>query len=192
MGRYPGEINTDVYGVQVSEMKPALLEYSATEAGDADTDGLLDASPTSTTEVSVATTFLGQPPSTRGITFTPSASADAGNIVVVGTNIAGQVITDTIATSTTNAVSSAKMFKTVTSVTFPIDDGSITWDAGWDERIGLPFKLSKKAAILEVFNGAMQYTAGTLATDDDEIEKNYFDPNGNLDGAKELKLLLFL
>ncbi len=192
MGKFAGLINSDVYGEQFEELKPVLLSYTAAEMEALDADGLLNNQETSTTEVKVATTFLAQPVVPRGLTFTPSASADAGNILVEGVSIADKVISESVATSTTNAVSSACAYKEVTKVTFPIDDGSITWDAGWDDRIGLPFILSAKPFALEMFNDAIQTTYGAFAVDADEVEKNTYDPNGTLDGEKTMKLLLFV
>lgn len=194
MGRYPGLATTDVSGLLLPKLSPVLaLDLSATEAADLDADGILDGTAASTTAATVVTEFVGQPPQARGLTFLPSAAAKAGNIVVVGTNIDDEVITDTVATSTNQAVASALAFKTVTSITFPIDETPVSWDVGWDERLGLPFMLAEKPFYLEMFNNVIEIgTAGTLSYDADEIEKNMFDPNGDLNGEKPLRLLLFL
>lgn len=194
MGRYPGKATCDVSGLLLDELRPVLaLNLTAAEAADLDADGLLNDSATSTTEVKTYTTMLAQPPQARQLTFTPSASADAGNILVTGTDIDNNTITDTVATSTTSAVVSAKAFKTVTSVTYPIDDGAITWDAGWNEKIGLSLKLASAPFHLEKFNGVVEIaTNGTFSTNATDVSKNMYDPNGNLDGAKALQLLLFI
>ena len=194
MGRYPGAVTCDLSGQLLPELKAVLaLDLSAAEAADQDTDGLTDAAETSTVAAMSPDTILAQPPQARQLVFTPSASADTGNILVVGTNIDDEPITDTIATNTTNAVVSAKAFKTVTNITFPIDDGGITWDGGWNENIGLPLMLAEKPFYLEMFNNTIEIgTAGLLSYDADEIEKNMYAPNGTLDGDKPLRLLLFL
>lgn len=192
MGRYPGKATCDVSGLLLDELRPVLaLNLTAAEAADA--DGLLNDSATDTTDAKTYTDMLAQPPQARKLSFTPSAAADAGNILVAGTDIADNPITDTVATSTSAAVYSAKAFKTVTSVTYPKDDGSITWDAGWTEAIGLPLKLAAAPFALEKFNGVVELgTAGTFTVDATELSKNIYDPNGNLDGAKPLQLLLFI
>ena len=194
MGRYPGKATCDVSGLLLDELKPVLaLNLTAAEAADEDDDGLLNDSATHTTDAKTYTAMLAQPPQARTISFTPSAAAAAGNILVAGTDIDDNPITDTVATSTTAAVYSAKAFKTVTSVTYPKDAGGITWDAGWSEAIGLPLKLAAAPFALEKFNGVVEIgTAGTFTVDANELSKNIYDPNGNLDGAKPLQLLLFI
>ena len=194
MGRYPGKATCDVSGLLLDELRPVLaLNLSAAEAADLDADGLLVDSAIDTTDPSAYTTMLAQPPQARKLSFTPSASADAGNIVVVGTDIDDNPITDTVATSTTAAVYSAKAFKTVTSITYPKDDGGIVWDAGWTEALGLPLKLAAAPFALEKFNDVVEIgTAGTFTVSATELSKNIYDPNGNLDGAKPLQLLLFI
>lgn len=200
MGKFAGNINTDVYGVQKVELKPCLLEYTIAEAAAIDANGLLSEHETSATLVTTATTFLAQPPTPRKITAIVK-SADAAEItaeatiVITGTNIADDVITETL-TFTANlstALTTAKAFKTVTSCVFSAQaDGTPAIDVGWDDTIGLPFMLSAKPFVLEMFNDAIQFTAGTFTVDSDELEKNTYNPNGTLDGAKTLKLLLFV
>ena len=194
MGRYPGKATCDVSGLLLDELRPVLaLNLTATEAADADDDGLLNDSATHTTDAKTYTAMLAQPPQARTISFTPSAAAAAGNILVAGTDIDDNPITDTVATSTTAAVYSAKAFKTVTSVTYPKDGDGITWEAGWSEAIGLPLKLAAAPFALEIFNGVVEIgTAGTFTVDANELSKNIYDPNGDLDGAKALQLLLFI
>lgn len=194
MGRYPGLVTTDVSGLLLPELRPVLaLDLTAAEAADLDADGILVDAESSTTAVVVATTMAAQPPQARGLTFLPSAAADVGNIVVAGTDIDDNPITDSVATNGASAVASAKAFKTVTSVTFPIDDAAVTWKVGWDERIGLPFKLASKPFYFEMFNNAIEIaTAGSLVTNATDLAKNTYDPQGDLDGLKPLKLILFL
>ncbi len=192
MGRYPGKATCDVSGQLLDELRP-VLALNLTDAEAADADGLLNDSATHTADAKTYTTMLAQPPQVRKLSFAPTAAADAGNILVVGTDIDDNPITDTVATSTTAAVTSAKAFKTVTSVTYPEDDGSITWNAGWTEAIGLPLKLAAGPFALEKFNGVVEIgTAGTFTVDATDLAKNIYDPNGDLDGKKPLQLLLFI
>ena len=193
MGRYPGAVTCDLSGQLLPELKAVLaLDLSATEAAILDADGILDAATTSATVVTAITTLPIQPPQARGLTFTPSGSA-LGNVIVAGTDIDDNPITETIATNTTNAVISLNAYKTVTSVSLPISAETITWDVGWDERLGLPFMLAEKPFYLEMFDNKIELgTAGLLTVDADELGKNIYDPQGTLNGAKPLRLLLFL
>ena len=193
MGRYPGAVTCDLSGQLLPELKPVLaLDLSATEAAGLDADGILNNATTSATVVTVITTLPTQPPQARGLTFAPSGSA-LGNIIVAGTDIDNRPITETIATSTTNAVTSLNAYKTVTSVSLPISAETITWDVGWDNRLGLPFMLAEKPFYFEIFDNAIEIaTAGALVVDADELGKNTYDPQGSLDGEKPLRLLLFI
>lgn len=200
MSRYGQLVNSDVYGTQIEEMKAVLLSYTIAEAAALDADGLLAEHETSATLVTTATTFLAQPPTPRLITAIVKA-ADAGEITadstvtIYGTNIADDVISDilTFTANLSTAKTTTKAFKTVTSVVFSAQaDGTPAINVGWDDSIGLPFMFSAKPIALELFDNAMQFTAGAFTIDADEIEKNFYNPNGTLDGAKTLKLLMFI
>lgn len=200
MARFPDNVNTDIYGLQVDQLKPCVLEYTAAQMADLDADGLLVEHETSATEVTTATTFAHTLPCPRQITAIVKTE-DAGEvtadstITIYGTNIADETISEvlTFTANLATAKTTAKAFKTVTSIVFSAQaDGTPAFNVGWNEVFGLPFMLSEKPLALELFDGAMQFTAGTFTVDADEVEKNTFDPNGNLDGEKALKLLLFL
>lgn len=190
MGRYVGDLGTDAYKISVPELKTGVIDFGKPVAADA--DGLLDDAQSSATDPVVVTEFLAGLDMPRKLSFTPSASAAAGNILVEGTDIADTPIKDTIATSTTSVVVSAKAFKTVTKITFPADASAITWDAGWGKQLGLPFKLAAIPERLEFSAGALKTTAGTFTVDEDVLAKNTYDPNGTLNGSNTLRLILFL
>lgn len=193
MGKFPGKVNTDIYGVVLPELKPIFLSYTAAEAEAADDDGLLTALATDAENAASETEFLAQPEMARGLILTPSAAAEVGNIVVEGTGIDGNRLVETIATNGATAVLSAGAYKTVTKVIVPKDDGAITWKAGWDDRIGLPFRLEAKPFGFEIFNDVLELTtAGSFTVDKDVLAENTYNPNGAIDGLKTLKLLLFV
>lgn len=64
------------------------------------------------------------------VVITPSASV-TGNYVITGTDANSDVITETLATSTTNAVTSSKHYLTLTSIKSPSGLGANTVDIGW-------------------------------------------------------------
>ena len=200
MGKFLGELPSDVFGISLPELKVGVLSYTKEEMADLDANGILAEYETSTTEAKTATTFLAQPPCPRQITVIVKA-ADAGEVTkdatctINGTNIAGATISEvlTFTADLSTALTTAKAFKSVTSIVFSAQaDGTPAFDVGWNEVFGLPFMFDAKPFALEKFGGAVQFTAGTFTIDDNEIEKNVYDPNGNLDGAKELELILFL
>ena len=200
MGRFLGELGTDVYNITAPEYKPCVLDYTVVEAAALDANGLLSEAETSATLVTTVTTFLAQPPTPRLVTAIVKA-ADAGEvtadstITIYGTNIADRPISDvlTFTANQSTAKTTTKAFKTVTSVVFSAQaDGTPAFDVGWDDSIGLPFMMSRKPFVFEMFNDAIQTTYGTITVDADEVEKNFYNPNGTLDGGKTLRLLMFM
>lgn len=106
-----------------------------------------------------AYTIAAQPDVPRNITVTQTA-VDAedtnGTIVVVGTDIAGNAITETITPNDGVTVAGAKAFKTVTSVTgkdWVIGGGNDTITVGVGSLIGLPYLIPADYLVI----------AGTLA-----------------------------
>jgi len=195
MGRFLGTLPTDAQGKTIPELKVGIIDFGKPET--ADEDGILNDAATST-EAAISypndtvTAFLGQPDIPRGLTFTPSAAADTGNIAVEGTDIEGKPVTETVATNGASAVNSTYAFKTVTKITFPVDDGGITWEAGWNDKLGIPYKGATKPPALEYDDGVLQTTVGSFTVDADTLAKNVYDPQGTLDGESAIKLVLFL
>jgi len=73
------------------------------------------------------------------IVITPSGSV-TGDYVITGTGPNGQAQSETVATDTTNAVTSTLYFLTVTSVTAPAGIGSETVDIGWAANSVTPWR----------------------------------------------------
>lgn len=62
---------------------------------------------------------------------------------------------------------------------------------GWGDIFGLPYLLyADELVILKLFNKAVD--TGTVVADDDEIEKNTFDPTGTSDGLKDIDLYIII
>lgn len=190
MGRFLGSLPTDAQGVSIPELKVGVIDFGKPKGLDA--DGILAATAIDATDATIVTTFSAQPDVARGLTFTPSAAADAGKILVEGTNIAGEKISESVATNEANAVVSVYAYKTVTKITFPKDDGTITWNVGWGDKLGLPFKGAVKPMALEYDDGVLQTTVGTLTVDATTLAKNMYDPQGTLDAESAIKLVVFL
>ena len=165
----------------------AIIERSATEAAIADTDGV-HASITATEEAQTITTNITNPPCPRNITITCTKGGGtemAGDVVITGTNIFGETITDTIAEGADGTIQGTVAFKTVTSILVPVRKQ--TGDAitvGYGDKLGLPFYLYHADQVIQCSrNYVIEGTRATVVADDDEIEKNTIDLNSALNGS---------
>lgn len=135
------------------------------------------------------TTGITNPDVPRTVTVKGNQSGVAGNVVIHGTNAAGETITDTIALNGASEVEGIKAFKTVTQIDLPVEvnAGTDTVSIGRAKKLGLPHIVDNAALLLvKLFNGSAD--SGTLAVDADELEKNLFALNGTPDGAKLVDL----
>jgi hypothetical protein len=139
--------------------------------------------------VQTITTAITNPDFPRTLTVKGNAAGVAGNVLITGTNILDQVITDTIALNGADEVEGVKAFKTVASIALPVEvnAGTDTVSVGIGKKLGLPhIVLAPLCMMVNLFDGADD--AGTLAVDDNEIEKNLFSLAGVPNGAKWVDL----
>lgn len=165
-------------GVQHYQCAPIAVSATAVHAAIA-----LTASP------QTVTTGITNPDVPRTVTAKGNASGIAGNVVITGTNILDETITDTIALNGATEVEGVKAFKTVTSIALPVETnaGTDTVSIGLAKKIGLPNIVEYAGCLfVKLFDGAAD--AGTLAVDADEIEKNLFALAGTPNGAKKVDL----
>ena len=194
MSKYLNEIGTDVYGVNLPAANVALKEWSADDAIAADTDAVMTSTAGKTTAQEI-TEDLVNPPCPRNLTVTAGGTAGdikAGSVRVYGTNAADEPIYEdfTFVADTGATKTGTKAFKSVKKVAIPAQDGTgCTFIVGIGSALGLPLKLTSKPLFLASLNGSAD--AGTLATDDDELEKNTYTPNASLAGTV-VKLALVL
>lgn len=130
---------------------------------------------------STVTTFAHQPDFSRNATIVASGSA-TGNVVVNGTNIRGDVITETLALNGTSAVTGAKAFDTITSIVLPTVN-TTTVNVGIGVKLGLDRCMSEAAVINAYADGTKEATAPTVAFDSDEVEKNTMSTNTAQNGT---------
>lgn len=159
---------------------------------------LLDnAGATSAAAVTV-TTFLAQPDFARNLVVTPTGTTNdvaAGNVVVVGTDIHGNVISESFAflANASTATTGNQAFKTITSITFPAEDSPFgaTWSVGFGAKIGLSGCLSGSGWYLKGLVDGVDLTGSTIAADADEVSKNTIIPNPAPNGSRDFDLLFF-
>ena len=109
-----------------------------------------------------------------------------GTIVITGTDIDDQVITETVIPATNATVATARAFKTVTGVEGVgwISDGTDdTIEVGFGELIGLPDLLINNTVLFAVFNAIREATAPTVTFSTTVLALNTVDLNSALDGS---------
>lgn len=123
------------------------------------------------------------PPYPRNITATAGGTAGdikAIQVIVEGTDIAGNEITETLPAFTANSagtVSGSKAFATVTKVTIPAhDDTGATTAIGWGDLFGLPDTLPGNTTLFAVAGASR--TTPSMTTDADDLAKNTFEFTG--------------
>lgn len=166
--------------------------WSAPAAADAGL--ILNDQATSSSVVTTVTSFLAQPDFPRNIVITPGGTTTdvpAGDITVTGTNIRGEVISETF-TLTANqsaAETGSKAFASVTSIVFPIQDGAAaTYDVGTGDKLGLD-RVMGEAAVLDAFaDGVRETTAATVAFGA-AVESNTVSFNTTPNGTKNFSVV---
>ncbi len=121
-------------------------------------------------------------------TITNAAEDTNGTIVIVGTDLGGNAITETITPNGGATVAGAKCFASITSITGAgwvingADADTIT--VGFGALIGLPDKLTDTAQVLAVsLNNVKQATAPTVTVSSTALESNTVDLDSALDGT---------
>lgn len=179
-------IQSDVPGVSVDHVFLAHFQVAAAAATVASNTSI-HAAVTLGAAAQDVTTAIANPSMPRNIIIKGNAAGIAGDVVITGTNYAGEVITETIALNAANAVEGVKAFKTVTKINLPAKTNSSgdTVSIGTGEKLGLPYMLSHNTVLAAYKDNAKEGTAPTVTTDVDEVEKNTVD----LDSALNSKVV---
>ena len=172
----------------------AHLEWTAAEAATAATAGVLAfQTDLGTGGDRTVTTGLTNPPTPRNITATvddvtgDDADIKAVQVVITGTNILDEVITETLPAFTVNtagSVAGAKAFKTVTSVVIPAGDTpyDVITSIGFGDILGLPYERATLPCIAAYLATTLEGTAATIVGHATAIENNTIDLNSALNG----------
>ncbi len=175
--------------VRNDEAFVAHRTWSAAEAATASTTGV-HAAVTDNGAQQVVTTGITNPPAPRNVTATAGGTAGdikAIQVVVAGTNINDEAITETLpafTVDTAGTVQGNKAFKTVTSITIPAHDGTgATTAIGFGDKLGLPDLRDHNTTLFAFLNKVLEGTAPTVVVDSDELEKNTVDLNSALNGS---------
>lgn len=163
-----------------------------TDAATASATLLKSGQATSNSATTTVTTFSAQPDFPRNLVITPggtTTSVPAGDITVTGTNIRGAVITEafTLTADQSAAQTGNKAFKTVTSVVFPVQDGTgATYSIGTGVKLGLDRKLAEASVIDAFIDGTRETTAATVAFSASAVESNTVTTNTAPNGSRDI------
>jgi hypothetical protein len=115
-----------------------------------------------------------------------------GSLVVHGTNIDDEVVSDTITLNGATPVSGVVAFKTVTSVDIPVWNAEgDTVNIGTLDAFGCADLLTEDTLIKATADGAHEATRPTVVVDAADIEKCTIDPNTAANGSKTFKFYYY-
>ena len=174
-------------------------DWSATQAAAASTTGVPAAAACAVTAQTV-TTSLTNPPCARNITATTSGTAAdvaAVQVIITGTDINGDALTETLPAFTVNTnetQAGSKAFASVTSYYVPAMDGTgCSVSIGFGDKLGLRNKLSRKTLVYKgtFLADTVESTEPTLAISSSVLASNTLDLNSALDGTAVKAYFLF-
>jgi hypothetical protein len=145
---------------------------------------------TDTGSPQTVTTAITSPDVPRNVTATAGGTntdIKAIQVVVAGTDIAGNAISETLpafTVDTAGTVTGSKAFATVTSITLPAHDGTgATTAVGLGAKLGLPARLSRDTVLNAFLNNVREATRPTVAFDATNLYGNTVTLNSALNGT---------
>jgi hypothetical protein len=179
----PGLYTTQVYGVKYS--------LTAAEAAVADVDYFVASADMKVGAYTLAnTTMLGNCARNVTVTQTAVGTEDTnGTVVVNGTDLAGNAITETLTPNAGVTVAGTKAFRTVTSVTgagWVIDGVEATKDTvtvGFGDIIGLPDLLPTNSVLVAALGGTKEAVDPAVTVSTTNLEDNTVDLASALNGS---------
>ena len=182
-------MQTDVAGMTAGNGHVAHVSWSAAQAAAADTDGVLIAHVDTGSQAIIEHGFTN-PPCARNLTATAGGTAAdvrAIQVIIDGTDISGEAITETLPAFTVNTagtVVGSMAFSTVTRITIPAHDNTgATTEIGFGDKLGLPYLLPINTCLLSSLNGAKESTGATVTRSATALMLNTIDLNSALNGT---------
>lgn len=126
-------------------------------------------------------------PRVLSITGTKAGATLTGNVVITGTDIRGNALSETIALNGDNTVAGTKAFKTVTNIRVPVKvtTGDVV-SVGFTDALGLDRCMQGDEVALVTMDGVYEGTRPTVTFSSTVIALNTVDPNTALDTAKDV------
>lgn len=136
------------------------------------------------------TATITNPAVPRNLTATSAGTAGdikAIQVIVHGTNRAGESISETLPVFTENSgttVVGSKAFATITYIDIPVHDGTgATTAIGTGAKVGLHHKLTRDTVLNAYLNGVREGTRPTVAVSATALESNTITLSTALDGT---------
>jgi|Wag4MinimDraft_12_1082652.scaffolds.fasta_scaffold00095_15 hypothetical protein len=127
-----------------------------------------------TAETQTITENITDPDIPRNLKVKANAATVVGNIVVNGTDIDDNAISETFVLNGDVEVQGNKAFKTVTSIELPVETnaGADEIQVGVANKLGLPYKLERNTILKAYRDNTLEGTAPTVTVDSANIENN--------------------
>jgi hypothetical protein len=186
------QAQTDVASIKTTLLNP--VEYAPGSPAVSDDDRFVTSVAMKVGAYTLAATAMPEAGIARKLLITVTqvggVNDTMGTLAIVGTDLAGNALSETIAPTANSTKTTLNAFKTVTSITgaaWVRDAGAGSEDTikiGTSEAIGLPDKLSDTAQVLFVsLDGVKEATAPTITVDSAVLAKNTVDLNSALNGT---------
>jgi hypothetical protein len=166
-------VTSDAPGIGVSRSFIAHFQVAAANAIAASATAV-HAAVTLTAAAQTIITAITSPAAPRNVTITGNAAGIAGNIVITGTNYAGEAISEAITLSGTSTVAGSKAFNAITEIDLPAQTNTSgdTVSVGLGSALGLPYKLAHNAVLAAYLDNTKESTAPTVAVSASALESN--------------------
>lgn len=163
MNPFLGElIQTSAPGITCSWCQLALFEEAPVAVSDT---AVLASTPLTASPQNLITGF-NNPDVVRNIVIKGEISASTGNVVITGTDFAGNSIMETLALNGTTAVAGIKAFATIAEIDLPVSAGSGDGvSVGVGSKLGLPFTLTKNTVLKAYNDDILETTEPTVTVD---------------------------
>lgn len=179
--KFGQKIQSDAVGINPDRGFIARVTY--TEPAAKSITGILAATELEEEEQTI-TKGITDPDVPRNIRIKGSADV-TGDVVINGTSINDDAISETLALNGTTEVEGDLAFKTITSIELPAQatENADTVQVGTANKLGLPYKLSLNAVLKAYRNSGLEASAPTVTVDADDLEKNTIELSSALNGT---------
>jgi hypothetical protein len=169
--------------ITLNDIETCLYKRTAPVAPNA--AGVLAAQTLATGVTLVVTTGFTQPGVARNFSIVGNQASAVGNVVLTGTNIDDQVITETIVAAGTASVAGNKAFKTLTSVTLPARGAAAdTISIGLGSKLGLDFVVPGNTILFAMLAGVREATLPTVPTAPADLASSTAQLSSALNGTE--------